>query len=67
MPERTIDLLFRLLQQNDGKFSKRAREKEFSALTAAEAAHIQSLYERAFMGQKSPPVGRFQQYFRGLR
>jgi len=48
MPERTIDLLFRFLQQADGAFSKRAREKEFSALTDEEAAHIESLYERAF-------------------
>lgn len=48
MPERTIDLLFRFLQQNNGLFSKRARAKEFEALTDEEAAHIEALYQRAF-------------------
>lgn len=48
MPERTIDLLFRFLQQNDGQLSRRAREKEFKALTDSEAAHIESVFHRAF-------------------
>ncbi|MEX0740337.1 MAG: Fic family protein [Pseudohongiella sp.] len=48
MPERTLDLLFRFLQQNDGALSKRAREKEFGALTDAETAHIESLFKKAF-------------------
>lgn len=48
MPERTLDLLFRFLHQNDGLLSKRAREKEFEALTDAEAAHIEDLYNRSF-------------------
>lgn len=48
MPERTLDLLFRFLQQNNGEFSKRACEKEFSALTAKEAAHIEALYQKVF-------------------
>lgn len=48
MPERTVALLFRFLQQNDGKLSKRAREKEFSALTDEEATHIESLYQTVF-------------------
>ncbi|HEY7905556.1 MAG TPA: Fic family protein [Wenzhouxiangella sp.] len=48
MPERTLDLLFRFLQQNSGQFSKRAREKEFEALTDTEAAHIEALYQQAF-------------------
>ena len=34
MPDRTIDLLFRMLRQNKGRLSKRAREKEFAKLTA---------------------------------
>jgi len=50
MPERTLDLLFRFLQQNDGTFPKRACEKEFSALTDAEAAYIESLFKKAFAG-----------------
>ncbi|AKS42926.1 Cell filamentation protein Fic [Wenzhouxiangella marina] len=48
MPDRTLDLLFRFLQQNDGSFSKRARDKEFSALTEDEVRYIESLYARAF-------------------
>lgn len=52
MPERTLDLLFRFLQQNDGVLSRRARDKEFSALTDEEAARIESLYERAFRASK---------------
>lgn len=36
MPDRTIDLLFRMLRQNNGTLSKRAREKEFAKLTAEE-------------------------------
>jgi len=48
MPKRTIDLLFRSLQQNDGVLSKRAREKEFSVLNDKEVAHIESLYQNAF-------------------
>ena len=31
MPDRTIDLLFRFLHQNNGTLSRRAREKEFSS------------------------------------
>ncbi len=38
MPERTIDLLFRFLRQNDGCLSRRARAKEFAALSNDETA-----------------------------
>ncbi len=48
MPERTLDLLFQFLHQNDGVFSKRAREKEFSALTDSEAMHIESIFQKVF-------------------
>jgi hypothetical protein len=48
MPNRTMDLLFRFLRQNGGRFSKRAREKEFSRLDAAEAEKIEVLYEQCF-------------------
>ena len=47
MPERTLDLLFRFLQQNDGVLSARARGREFEALTDEEAVHIESLYKKA--------------------
>jgi len=48
MPERTVDLLFRFLRQNDGRLSKRAREHEFRALTAEEIARIEATYAGAF-------------------
>jgi hypothetical protein len=44
MPDRLLDLLFRFLRQNDGRLSKRAREREFPALTDAEAARIEAIY-----------------------
>lgn len=50
MPDRTLNLLFRFLQQNNGALSRRAREKEFEPLTDSEAKHIESLYRQAFGG-----------------
>jgi hypothetical protein len=50
MPDRTIDLLFRMLRQNKGKLSKRAREKEFALLTTDEAQRVEQAYEEAFLG-----------------
>jgi hypothetical protein len=47
MPRRTADLLHRFLLQNDGTLSRRAREREFAALTEAEVVRIQSLYAEA--------------------
>jgi hypothetical protein len=48
MPDRTMDLLFRFLQKNGGRFSKRARDQEFSRLDTAEAGKIEGLYEQCF-------------------
>lgn len=48
MPDSTIDLLFNFLRQNGGKLSKRAREKEFSALQPDEQEHIEVLYADTF-------------------
>jgi len=48
MPERTIDLLFRFLTQNGGVLSNHAREKEFAALTEAEARRIEGIYDDIF-------------------
>ena len=48
MPERTVNLLFRFLKQNDGALSNRAREKEFAALTDEEARQIEAIYADAF-------------------
>lgn len=48
MPGPTIDLLFRFLQQNEGGLSKRAREKEFAALTDKESRDIEDIYQQVF-------------------
>ncbi len=48
MPERTIDLLFRFLNQNDGKLSNRAKEREFAALTGKEVERIETIYADIF-------------------
>jgi len=44
MPADKIDLLHRFLQQEGGRLSKRAREKEFAALTDAEVAEIEAKF-----------------------
>ena len=48
MPEKTINLLFRFLQQNGGILSKRAREKEFKPLRNDEVERIQRKWNVLF-------------------
>lgn len=48
MSERTIDLLFRMLRQNNGHFSQRARQREFQQLTDEEAQAIELVYQESF-------------------
>ena len=48
MPDRIIDLLFRFLNQNEGRLSKRARDQEFDALTEAETEQIERMYQEIF-------------------
>ena len=48
MPDRTADLLFRFLQQNNGELSKRARAREFEALESDEVRRIEELYSECF-------------------
>jgi len=48
MPDRMVDLLFRFLGQNDGRLSRRAREREFGALTDDEVQHIERTYRDVF-------------------
>jgi hypothetical protein len=50
MPERTADLLFRFLRQNNGALSKRGREGEFERLADDEVARIESVYAELFSG-----------------
>lgn len=49
MPERTVDLLFRFLHQNEGRLSRRAREREFAQLNDEEAARVEESYQRSFL------------------
>lgn len=48
MPDPLVDLLILFLQQNEGKLSKRARQKEFKALTEHECEQIENLYLSVF-------------------
>ncbi|MBN2418890.1 MAG: Fic family protein [Deltaproteobacteria bacterium] len=48
MPDNMVDLLIRFLTQNNGKLSKRAKEKEFNKLTAGEIRAIELKYDEVF-------------------
>jgi len=48
MPDKLVDLLIRFLDQNGGKLSKRAREKEFNQLTETEVEAIESKRDEIF-------------------
>lgn len=45
MPDKTVALLIRFLEQNKGTLSKRAKEKEFMKLNAAEVKAIEDKYK----------------------
>ena len=47
MPERTVDLVYQLLRQNSGRFSKRMRVHEFAPLTDAEVAALETAFDNA--------------------
>ena len=51
MPERSIDLLFRFLNQHGGRLSRRAREGEFAKLTDDEASRVETIYRDSFGGE----------------
>lgn len=48
MPDKTIALLIRFLAQNNGKFSQRAKEKEFATITEKEVTNIEEAYTEFF-------------------
>jgi hypothetical protein len=50
MPNTKVDLLFRFLRQNGGRFSKRALDREFEALTEGESARIEEIYRETVGG-----------------
>jgi hypothetical protein len=45
MPDRTAELLFRFLRQNNGVLSKRGREREFAQLTEDEISRLELAYQ----------------------
>lgn len=49
MPDKFVALIIRFLGQNNGKLSKRAKEKEFSELTDDEIYEIENHYKSVFM------------------
>lgn len=48
MPDKLVALMIRFLEQNDGKLSKKRREKEFSALTVDEVLAIENKFAEIF-------------------
>ena len=50
MPDREIERLRGFLDQGSGSLSKRAREKEFGALTDEEVIRVETLYQQLFGG-----------------
>lgn len=49
MPDKEMENLIGFLRQNDGKLSKRAKEKEFNALTDKEVDMLEETYEEIFL------------------
>jgi hypothetical protein len=45
MPDATFDLMMGFLRQNEGRFSRRSRTKEFAALSDEEAAAVEGIYQ----------------------
>ena len=48
MPDNIVALLVRFLEQNNGRLSIRAREREFANLTHAEIERIEQQYQEIF-------------------
>jgi hypothetical protein len=48
MPMAQLELLHKFLDQNDGRLSQRARDREFAALTPGEIAGVEAAYVDAF-------------------
>ncbi len=53
MPDNLVALLVRFLEQNNGKLSKRARTKEFEALSDSEVHDIEHQFNRVFQERKA--------------
>ncbi|MCK4304416.1 MAG: Fic family protein, partial [Candidatus Eisenbacteria sp.] len=48
MPDRTVDLLFRFLRQNDGRLSRLAHQREFAELIDEEVSRVEKFYAEIF-------------------
>jgi len=48
LPDNKVDLLIKILIQNNGKLSKRKREKEFDELTDREIVKIEESFKEIF-------------------
>ena len=54
MPKKTVDLLWRFLDQNNGKLSTRARAKEFSPLTDDEVSSVENAFAEVRASRQEP-------------
>jgi Fic family protein len=54
MPKKKVDLLWRFLDQNNGKLSARARAKEFAALRDEEVSSVERAFAEAGAGTQTP-------------
>jgi hypothetical protein len=48
MPDKTVALLVRFLEQNNGQLSQRGKTREFKALTENEIEEIENIYNKIF-------------------
>lgn len=53
MPDRLVETLIAFLRQGDGRLSKRARGKEFAALSDEEAAMLEDKYAEVFKTEQA--------------
>lgn len=49
MPDNTVALLIKFIEQKNGKLSKRERENEFSLLSDSEVEEIEEKYHELFI------------------
>jgi len=49
MPDKMVAMLIRFLEQNHGKISKRARDKEFNLFSEGEVSAIEKKYRTIFI------------------
>ena len=57
LPDATFDLMMGFLRQNDGRFSGRARAREFARLSDQEAASVEAIYQDLLLDLDRPGGG----------